>query len=305
MSALYYCRQTTTACKGIPYPSKAHPYKYGTGGCVYTSGCGVCTSLMALRNSTNRVFNTRQWTHRCLGMGARAAEGTDMAVVARYMKEKYGLDYAITTDMDRLVAHLKQGYKAIINVSGGGKMLFSNSGHYVLAAGIDKNGNLIILDPYWYDGKFTLTAARRKYTRVKNGREVYVRPADLKGDVLSLWLFTPKRDVRLAYSTHDIHYRKSAPTPPTVKPGTYHLTAVRGIYKGAGAASGRKTVGKLTENGKAHATASNPKADAYLKKGTAVTLTDIRLLSTGNLWGHCPSGWLCIWEKQGNKTFIK
>lgn len=83
------------------------------------------------------------------------------------------------------------------------------------------------------------------------------------------------------------------------------MTAVRGIYKGAGAASGRKTVGKLTENGKAHATASDPKADAYLKKGTAVTLTDIRLLSTGNLWGHCPSGWLCIWEKQGNKTFIK
>lgn len=305
MSALYYCRQTSTACKGIPYPSKTHPYRYGTAGCVYTSGCGVCASLMALRNSTTRVFNTRQWTHRCLGMGARAAEGTDMAVVARHMKEKYGLDYAITTDMDRLVAHLKQGYKAIINVSGGGKMLFSNSGHYVLAAGIDKNGNLIILDPYWYDGKFTLTAARRKYTRVKNGREVYVRPADLKGDVLSLWLFTPKRDVRLAYSVNDMHYRKSAPTAPTVKPGTYHLTAVRGIYKGAGAASGRKTVGKLTENGKAHATASDPKADAYLKKGTAVTLTDIRLLSTGNLWGHCPSGWLCIWEKQGNKTFIK
>ena len=99
MSALYYCRQTTTACKGIPYPSKTHPYRYGTSGCVYTSGCGVCASLMALRNSTTRVFNTRQWTHRCLGMGARAAEGTDMAVVARYMKEKYGMDYAITTDL--------------------------------------------------------------------------------------------------------------------------------------------------------------------------------------------------------------
>ena len=62
MSALYYCRQTTTACKGIPYPSKTHPYRYGTSGCVYTSGCGVCASLMALRNSTTRVFNTRQWT---------------------------------------------------------------------------------------------------------------------------------------------------------------------------------------------------------------------------------------------------
>ena len=40
MSALYYCRQTTTACKGIPYPSKTHPYRYGTSGCVYTSVVG-------------------------------------------------------------------------------------------------------------------------------------------------------------------------------------------------------------------------------------------------------------------------
>ena len=34
MSALYYCRQTTTACKGLPYPSKTHPYRYGTSGWV-------------------------------------------------------------------------------------------------------------------------------------------------------------------------------------------------------------------------------------------------------------------------------
>lgn len=305
MSALYYCRQTTTACKGIAYPSAAHPYRYGVSGCIYTSGCGVCTSLMVLRNSTTVSFDTRQWTHRCLAMGARGEEGTDMGVVARCLKERYGMEYAVTDKMEQLVQHLKKGYKAIINVSGGGRMLFSDSGHYIMAAGIDKHGNLILLDPYWYEGKFTRTANRRRYIRVKNGREIFVRPDDLKRDVLSIWLFTPKRHVHLRYSVNDVHYRKPAPKAPTVKPGTYRLTAVRGIYHGAGAATGRKTVGQLTENGKTHATAQNPKADAYLKKGTAVTLTDIRLLSTGNLWGHCPSGWLCIWEKQGNRTFVK
>ena len=305
MSKLYYCRQTTEKCKSIRYPSKTHPYKYGTSGCIYTSGCGVCASLMVLHNFGFTSLNTANWTQKCLLMGARSADGTDMDKVAAFIERHFSIVSKRAKTVADLKNHLKAGGKAIVCVSGGGKQLFSNGGHYVYVGGLDKSGNLIILDPYWYDGKFTLTAARRKYTRVKNGREVYVRPADLKGDVLSLWLFTPKRDVRLAYSVNDIHYRKSAPTAPTVKPGTYHLTAVRGIYKGAGAASGRKTVGKLTENGKAHATASNPKADAYLKKGTAVTLTDIRLLSTGNLWGHCPSGWLCIWEKQGNKTFIK
>lgn len=305
MSKLYYCRQTTEKCKSIRYPSKTHPYKYGTSGCIYTSGCGVCASLMVLHNFGFTSLNTANWTQKCLLMGARSADGTNMNTVAAYLEKHYSIVSKRAKSVADLKKHLKTGGKAIVCVSGGGKQLFSNGGHYVYVGGLDKSGNLIVLDPYWYDGKFTLTAARRKYTRVKNGREVYVRPADLKGDVLSLWLFTPKRDVRLAYSVNDMHYRKSAPTAPNVKPGTYHLTAVRGIYKGAGAASGRKTVGKLTENGKAHATASNPKADAYLKKGTAVTLTDIRLLSTGNLWGHCPSGWLCIWEKQGNKTFIK
>lgn len=82
MSALYYCRQTTTACKGIPYPSKTHPYRYGTSGCVYTSGCGVCASLMALRNSHHSSVQYPPVDPSLPGYGRPAAEGTDMAVVA-------------------------------------------------------------------------------------------------------------------------------------------------------------------------------------------------------------------------------
>ena len=184
-------------------------------------------------------------------------------------------------------------------------MLFSNSGHYVLAAGIDKNGNLIILDPYWYDGKFTLTAARRKYTRVKNGREVYVQPAALASDISGIWLFTNAKGAKTVYAESDVNYRKASPKAPTVKPGTYTTTAVRGIYKGAGAAAGRKKVKDLTTDGRRHATSSKKTADAMFRAGTTITVQEVKLLSTGNLWARCPSGWLCIWEKDIDRKFIK
>ena len=212
MSKLYYCRQTTEKCKSIRYPSKPHPYKYGTSGCIYTSGCGVCASLMVLHNFGFTSLDTAAWTQKCLVMGARSAEKK----------------------------HLKAGGKAIVCVSGGGKQLFSNGGHYVYVGGLDKSGNLIVLDPYWYDGKFTMTANRRKYTKVKNGREVYVLPAALASDLSGIWLFTNAKGGKTVYAESDVNYKKAAPKAPTVKPGTYTTTAVRGIYKGAGAATGRK-----------------------------------------------------------------
>ena len=36
-----------------------------------------------------------------------------------------------------------------------------------------------------------------------------------------------------------------------------------------------------------------------------ITVLETKLLSTGNLWARCPSGWLCVWEKDGNKKYIK
>lgn len=240
MSKLYYCRQTTEKCKSIRYPSKAHPYKYGTSGCIYTSGCGVCASLMVLHNFGFTGFDTAAWTQKCLVMGARSAEGTDMDTITAYLEKYYGILGKCAKTVEELKKHLKSGGKAIVCVSGGGKKLFSNGGHYAYVGGIDKSGNLIVLDPYWYDGKFTLTANRRKYTKVKNGREVYVQPAALASDLSGIWLFTNAKGGKAVYAESDVNCKKAAPKAPTVKPGTYITTAVRGIYKGAGAATGRK-----------------------------------------------------------------
>ena len=103
MSKLYYCRQTTEKCKSIRYPSKPHPYKYGTSGCIYTSGCGVCASLMVLHNFGFTGLDTAAWTQKCLLMGARSADGTDMDTVAVYLEKHY----SIVSKRAKTVADLK------------------------------------------------------------------------------------------------------------------------------------------------------------------------------------------------------
>ena len=153
MSKLYYCRQTTEKCKSIRYPSKSHPYKYGTSGCIYTSGCGVCASLMVLHNFGFTGLDTAAWTQKCLLMGARSADGTDMDKVAAFIEKHYSIVSKRAKTVADLKNHLKAGGKAIVCVSGGGKQLFSNGGHYIYIGGLAKSGNLIVLDPYWYEGK--------------------------------------------------------------------------------------------------------------------------------------------------------
>lgn len=92
---------------------------------------------------------------------------------------------------------------------------------------------------------------------------------------------------------------------PDVALGDYTLTNVRGIYKGAGAKTGRKKVKEITKNAKKYATSKKNDDDAYLKSKTTVSILETKLISTGNLWAKIPSGWLCIWECNKDKLFIK
>lgn len=70
---------------------------------------------------------------------------------------------------------------------------------------------------------------------------------------------------------------------PDVSLGDYSLTNVRGIYNFAGAKSGRKKVKEITRNAKKSATSQKADNNAYLKAGTAVSVLETKLISTGNL----------------------
>ena len=98
--------------------------------------------------------------------------------------------------------------------------------------------------------------------------------------------------------------RTNISAPPNIKKGTYELTNVRGIYNGWGASTGRKRVKDITPDAKKHATSKKSNSEAFLFAGTRVTLSEIRLLKSGNLWAKIPSGYICIWEEEGNKRFV-
>ena len=99
--------------------------------------------------------------------------------------------------------------------------------------------------------------------------------------------------------------RSNISAPPKIEKGVYKLTNVRGVYKGYGASTGRKKVKDLTEDGKKNAVCTKNNAEAFLKAGTAVTLKETKVLPSGNLWAKIPSGYICIWEEEENKAFIK
>jgi len=203
---LKYIQQNTLANKATKYPSKSHPTST-----IYEAGCGVCSSLMVLLNSTDYTKTLAEWALKLISIGARGDEGTDMMVVAKYMKDKYGFKLVVTSDINNLTEHLKKGYKAVCHVGQNG--LFSTGGHYVCGAGLHKDGRVIILDSYYYTNKYTSTTARSKaFEYNSNTDELYVSAKDLESDARGskYYLFTPTKNIDLKESSNSVvTYRKA------------------------------------------------------------------------------------------------
>lgn len=64
--------------------------------------------------------------------------------------------------------------------------------------------------------------------------------------------------------------------------------------------AGIKLVKDLTEDGKAHATSTNPNDYAVYKAGTKFTVYEFKDKGFG-LWGRSPSGWICIKGQSGTE----
>ena len=286
MSYVYF-QQNSTLGASIPYPSPAHP-----SATVATSGCGVCASLMALMNLTTYKVSLKNWTQQLRDAGCRDNEGTDMEAVCEYMKKKYGIAYAKTTSTDKVVDWVKKGYGVIANV--GGEGYFSSEGHFVYVAGIEKNGKLIVLDPYYYADKWTSTVngidRSRYFTYSASKHEVYCKPSVLGADRAG-WFYLLKPTKK----------KKGSSSSPKYEDGRYVLLYDMNVRTGPGTDYAIKKVKDLTADGKAHATSKNKNAQAVLKTGTRVDATIIA--RNGEYWMKIPSGFVCL--QKGSKVYAK
>lgn len=78
---------------------------------------------------------------------------------------------------------------------------------------------------------------------------------------------------------------------------TITLTHVRGVYKGAGANTGRKKIKDLTSDGRKHCLNRDDKNNiAYLMRGTKCTILELVYKGNKNIWARIPSGWICIYD---------
>lgn len=88
------------------------------------------------------------------------------------------------------------------------------------------------------------------------------------------------------------------PEPTPIKNPIYVTLGDMYVRCGAGTNFGVKRVRDLTEDGKKHATSTNPDAYAVYRKGTRFTCYELVDLGKG-LWARTPSGYVCVIGKSG------
>lgn len=151
----------------IPYPSPTLPKAT-----VASGGCGVCCASIVLEATTGIKLPPEKMAPYAIKAGARVNGGTDMRRLSNALAEDFNIPIAEYDRVEGLISVLKAGGIAICNVSGDKanmKGVFSNGGHYIVAAGIAADGRIIIYDPGMYKGKYS-SAYRRKHVEVSGDR---------------------------------------------------------------------------------------------------------------------------------------
>ena len=144
-----------------PYPSSANPKAT-----VASGGCGVCGASMALETVTGQCKAPPAMAAYSISKGARDSGGTNMAVLLRALCADYPImTLETTTDFTRLLAHLRAGGYAITSTPGdrpGRTGVFSDGAHIFCVAGIRRDGQMEVLDPSYYAGKYNKAGRRGK-----------------------------------------------------------------------------------------------------------------------------------------------
>ncbi len=176
----------------VHYPSPDLP-----NATLESGGCGVVSSAMIVENLTGKVTDPKDMAAYAIKKGARVSGGTDLNVMAKAISVDYGLIFTTTSDENLLLNHLKAGGMAIANVGGdrpGYVGVFSDGGHYIVAAGLTDDGKIIVLDPGYYVGKFNKAGRAGKVTISGNYCicDITVLAKDTENRSPSYWLFSKK-----------------------------------------------------------------------------------------------------------------
>ena len=156
---------TKTECTGEDYEKGQHTT-------VKSSGCGLCSAIMALdRLLVKYTFGLEDAVNLSYEVKANNGRGTNYGRFAPAFAEKFNLKLQMTNEVEDLIACLKTGGAAVANVGGdreGHTGVFSHTGHYVAVIGIESDGRLAVLDPGYVENKYEEDGRQGK-VEMKNG----------------------------------------------------------------------------------------------------------------------------------------
>lgn len=154
------------------YEMEGEDYERGQRSTVKSSGCGLCSAIMvADRLLPNVEFSVEEAVELSYSCEANHRKGTDYARFAPAFAEKFGLEYEMTDDPERLRFCLRTGGAAVLHSKGdrdGYIGVFTHGGHYIVAISEERDGRIAILDPSLKEGKYE-EEGRRGLVELKNG----------------------------------------------------------------------------------------------------------------------------------------
>lgn len=125
---------------------------------IRSSGCGLCSSIMAADRLLDRCDLTLEDAIALsYETGANHRKGTDYGRFAPAFAEKMGLRLETSKNYEDLLRCLRTGGAAVVLVAGDrdGKVgLYTHVGHYMTAINEEPDGRLAILDPAYSEEKF-------------------------------------------------------------------------------------------------------------------------------------------------------
>lgn len=160
--------------------------EWGKTSTVFTSACGLCSAIMvADRLLPNCDFDLNQAIALSYEVKANYRRGTCYKRFAPAFAQKLGLQQEASEDIRDVLRCLHTGGAAVALVGGdrdGRPGIFSHQGHYVAVIAQERDGRLVILDPYLYDGKFE-EEGRKGKVELRDGVVALCQPEILAGDV--------------------------------------------------------------------------------------------------------------------------
>lgn len=159
----------------IPYDNKTTSKKET----IATSGCGVCSALMVLNNLyNNELMTVKEMAEFSIEHKARDNYGTNMVTLLNSLSKYFErCKYSVTTDINKVIKHLKNGGVAILNqgdIDLGYYNVFSSGGHYVYCYKVTNDNKMYVYDPAYTSKRYKSAPRKNRIVKEIAGKGVVV-----------------------------------------------------------------------------------------------------------------------------------